>query len=74
MPADLHSGDLPAIEELTPIDSIAAMSQAHQAQGAAALYHPNICTIRDIGETDGLALLVMAYVEGESLSEKVKKP
>src|SRR5262245_47428620 len=45
-----------------------------EAEAVAALQHPNICTIHDIGETaDGRAFLVMELLQGESLHERVAK-
>lgn len=45
-----------------------------EAQTASALDHPNICTIFEIGETeDGQMFICMAYYEGETLKEKIKK-
>ncbi len=41
-----------------------------EAQAAAALSHPNICTIFGIEETDGHSFIAMEYVEGQTLREK----
>ncbi len=43
----------------------------HEAQAAAALDHQNICTIYEIEEADGHIFIVMAFVEGESVKEKI---
>jgi serine/threonine protein kinase len=39
-----------------------------EAQAAAALSHPNICPVHDLGEIDGVPYITMAYVEGQSLA------
>ncbi|HEX2779484.1 MAG TPA: protein kinase, partial [Gemmatimonadaceae bacterium] len=45
-----------------------------EAQAAAALDHPNICTIHEIGETDeGQLYIAMPFYEGETLRERIAR-
>jgi serine/threonine protein kinase len=44
-----------------------------EAQSAAALSHPNICTVYEIAEDDGKTFIAMEFVEGESLRERIRK-
>jgi serine/threonine protein kinase/Tol biopolymer transport system component len=42
-----------------------------EAKAASALNHPNVCTIHDIQEFDGQLFMVMEYVDGQTLREKM---
>src|SRR4051794_3909421 len=44
-----------------------------EARTVAALSHPNICPVYDIGAHDGVDYLVMEYLEGETLAARVAK-
>jgi len=44
-----------------------------EAQGAAKLSHANIVNIYDVGECDNQYFIVMEYVEGETLKNKIQR-
>ncbi|HEY6345242.1 MAG TPA: protein kinase [Bryobacteraceae bacterium] len=53
-------------------DEFALESFWNEARAAAALDHPNICTVFDIGEFHEQAYISMAYIAGESLKKKLR--
>ncbi len=42
-----------------------------EAQATAKLDHPNICAVYDVNEADSFTFIVMQYIEGETLGEKM---
>jgi serine/threonine protein kinase/Tol biopolymer transport system component len=44
-----------------------------EARTIASLNHPHICTLFDIGQQDGIDYLVMEYLEGEALAQRLAK-
>ncbi len=44
-----------------------------EARAASALNHPNIVSVYDIGEQDGLAYIVSELIDGESLRDAIRR-
>ncbi len=56
-----HAGDQP----------ISRQRLEREARAVSSLSHPHICSLFDIGEQDGVQFLVMEYLEGESLAQRL---
>jgi eukaryotic-like serine/threonine-protein kinase len=74
---DTHLGRTVALKFLPPTltpDPRAKARFLREARAAAALDHPNICTIYEAGETaDGQLYLAMACYEGETLRRRLER-
>jgi len=46
---------------------------AREAKAISSLNHPNICVLYDVGHEDGRDYLVMEFLEGESLADRLTK-
>src|SRR3984893_18756898 len=44
-----------------------------EARAISSLSHPNICLLYDVGQQDGVSFLVMEYLEGETLADRLLK-
>ena len=54
-------------------DSALRQRFEREARTISQFSHPNICTLHDIGTHDGLDYLVMEYIEGETLEQRLSK-
>jgi putative intracellular protease/amidase len=71
---DLHR--VVAIKVMAPqlaVSTTARKRFIREAQAAAAIHHDNVVTIYAIGKTKGLPYLVMEYIGGPSLQERIKR-
>src|SRR5688572_25993157 len=75
---DIRLNRTVAVKVLPPelaYDTAVRLRFTREAQTGAQLYHPNIVPIYDVGEHEGLAYFVMAFVSGGSLaSHLVREP
>jgi len=44
-----------------------------EARTIASLSHPHICTLYDVGVADGASFLVMEYLEGDTLAQRLRR-
>ena len=72
---DLRQGRLVALKALRPelAEAVGSGRFAREIAIAARLDHPNILSLHDSGEADGLLYYVMPFVEGESLRDLVAR-
>src|SRR5262249_48708023 len=58
-----------ALKVLRPGSPVPPESLLAEARAAAALSHPNVCTIHAVDSSQGAPMIVMEYVDGRPLSE-----
>ena len=73
---DTQLGRRVAIKLLPPetvTDERARKRLFREARAVATLDHPNICSIYEVGESDGRSFIAMQYIEGETLDLRLKR-
>ena len=61
------------LKSLPETDAESRRRLLHEAESAAALVHPSIVRVYQVGQTDSFPFLVMDYVEGGSLATKLEQ-
>lgn len=71
--ADLTLERTVAVKVLRPEKTTSVATLLNEARLAAALQHPNICTVYSVDDSEGVPLIVMEYVAGGSLRQLMKQ-
>src|SRR6202140_5918855 len=68
----LHrDGALKVVKKDARLDTSSSQSLLHEGRASSSLGHPHICTIHEVGESDGELYIVMELVEGRSLGDMI---
>src|SRR5262245_44277619 len=62
---------LKVVKKDANLDLLAGKNLLQEARASSSLAHPNICTIYEVGETNGELYIVMELVEGKSLRDLI---
>jgi serine/threonine protein kinase len=55
------------------LDATSRLRFQREARAASALNHTNICAVHDVGESEGQPYLVIEYLEGETLRDRLRR-
>jgi serine/threonine protein kinase len=73
---DARLGRTVALKTLAPallLDNQFRARFRREARAISSLTHPHICTLYDIGQEDGIDFLVMEYLQGETLADRLAR-
>lgn len=68
-----HDRELERAVALKVFNATAEADAIHEAQVMARVHHPNVVVLHDIGRDDGFLYLVMALVDGGTMTEHLHK-
>jgi len=71
--ATRQSGAIKVLPATTSMNADLRARFQREAKTISSLNHSNICTLFDIGYQEGVDYLVMEYLEGETLAERLKR-
>ena len=61
------------LPEALAADAAARARFEREARAVSRLAHPNVCTLHDVGEEEGVHFLVMEHCQGETLAERLER-
>lgn len=61
------------LKKPSSLDPASEIRFLNEARAAAALDHPNVCTVYDIGAVGEQVYIAMAFIEGESLKQRISR-
>jgi len=64
---------LKILPEQFSMDAVRKQRFEREAKTISGLNHPNICVLHDVGSQNGVDYLVMEYIEGETLANRLER-
>lgn len=64
---------LKLLPDIADTDTAAHARLLHEARSAGALNHPNICTVHEVGDSNGVPFIAMELIGGETLQAALRR-